>query len=97
MRQIPANTVCVVVPGEMPTVITADGKAHEVTVDELGRRTVHIQPDDARRLINSGLPCCMPWLEANGGLAQTIGPPPKLRANKRHRRATKLLPLPIHH
>jgi hypothetical protein len=76
-KERPADGICVFVPDESSIVTVASGEPFAVEVEN-GRRVVYLRPDDARRLLNSGLECCIPWREANMALAEAIGAPPKL-------------------
>jgi hypothetical protein len=67
------DLVCVAVPGETSTVITADGTAHAVQIDENGRRAIWIQAEQARMMLNSGHHTCLLWREANPRLADVLG------------------------
>jgi hypothetical protein len=72
-----SDLVCLIVPGEASTIITSDGESHLVKIDEAGRRFVWIKSAFARSMLNSGLPCCIQWREANATLAEALGHPPK--------------------
>ena len=51
----------------------ASGEAYVVQVEPDGTRVVYLMPDDARRLLNSGQPCSVPWREQNMQLAANLG------------------------
>jgi hypothetical protein len=72
-RDIPAGHVCVVVPNDSSVITTPDGEPHLVEIDPQGRRVVWISADHTRALLNSGLPCSLPWKEANMQLAANLG------------------------
>jgi hypothetical protein len=73
----PADGICLNVPDESSIVTVASGEAFAVEIED-GRRVAYLRPDDARRLLNSGLPCCVPWREANPpALAERLGAPSK--------------------
>jgi hypothetical protein len=74
IKIFPADAVLVMLPGgnESTLITTADGQVHDVMIDESGRRVVRIPASDARMLINSGLPCCVPWRESDWTLAMNI-------------------------
>jgi hypothetical protein len=69
------DLVCVAVPGDCSTVITADGTAHAVQIDENRRRIIWIHAEQATSMLNSGHHSCVPWREANPRLAEVLGPP----------------------
>ena len=75
-QERPADGIRINVPDESSMVTVASGEAFVVEIED-GRRVVYLRHDDARRLLNGGLPCCFPWREANATLAETLGPPPK--------------------
>jgi hypothetical protein len=72
-RDVPAGHVCVVVPIDSSVITTPDGEPHLVQIDQQGRRVVWISAEHARVLLNSGLPCSLPWKEANMQLAANLG------------------------
>jgi hypothetical protein len=58
-------------------VITPDGCAHLVKVDETGRRFINqIEVEHARLMLNSGLPSSLELKAANMQLAAALGRPP---------------------
>jgi hypothetical protein len=65
------------VPIESTTIIAASGDVVEVVVDENGQRWAEMLPDDARLMLNSGLPESLPWRDANPHLVSMLGPVPK--------------------
>jgi hypothetical protein len=71
------DIVTVTVPNEYSVIETPDGHSHIVAVDTDGRRTVTISAEHARVMLNSGLPCSIPWKQANAELAERLGPLPK--------------------
>ena len=77
MKPTLPDAVRVIVPGETSTVITADGTAHAVQIDENGRRVIWIQAAQARMILNSSYHTCLRWKEANPRLAEALGPLPR--------------------
>jgi hypothetical protein len=58
-------------------VVTPDGRDHLVKIDEIGRRFVEdIEPEQARLMLNSGLPSSLELWAANVELAAALGRPP---------------------
>ncbi len=72
--QVAVDAVCVVVPSETAVIITADGKTHRLEIDANGRRIVWLRTDQARLLLNIGLPCCLQWKSAHDALRQSARP-----------------------
>ena len=72
-KEIPTGHVCVVVPNDSSVITTPDGEPHVVEIDAQWRRVVWISAEHARALLNSGLPCSLPWKEVNAQLAANLG------------------------
>jgi hypothetical protein len=77
-KERPANGVCVLLPvgNETSIVTTANGEPYLVEIEN-GRRVIYLPRDDARMLLNSGLPESLAWREANMQLADWLGRPPQ--------------------
>jgi hypothetical protein len=63
------------VPGESTHLITATGEQVNVRVED-GKRWAEIDAEDARSVLNSGLPDCVAWRELNPGLVGILPPAP---------------------
>jgi hypothetical protein len=68
-----APIVLEVVPNESSMIMISDGAARYVEIDANGHRTVWLGTDEARTLLNSGLPSCVLWREANMALTERLG------------------------
>lgn len=70
------NRVRLRVPLDSSTIVAASGDVVMVTL-EAGERWAELLLDDARLLLNSGLPDNLPWRELNPHLVNMLGPIPK--------------------
>jgi hypothetical protein len=69
--------VSIQVPGDSTThLIAASGETISVTVDAAGKRWADIDAEDARSILNSGMPDCVAWRELNPGLVGILPPAP---------------------
>jgi hypothetical protein len=58
-------------------IITPDGRDHLVKIDEIGRRFVDdIEAEQARLMLNNGLPSSLELWAVNAELAAALGRPP---------------------